>query len=389
MNRSLAACALLSLALAAAAPASQSGPLTLAGSLDVNLSGRGRSLDLNTLYDAETSFDGYHLRLDAQGEVAGGFRAVVQVRLSDAAEPRVVAAYLMYTPRPERDLHAIAGKMPWLVGTWGARAAPERQPLVGTPLMYQLPTRLPSDAIVPDADSLYRIEAASGGSSYGGGGEVHGMRVVEDGWWDVGLGLMGSARGLEFALGISNGTPGAPNPARDVNSGKTALGRVGLAPLPGVRVGVSGAYGAWLPEALDSQLPAGRGASDYHQRLVMADAELLGGHAELRGEAFLNAWETPTLGTLRARGGYAEGKLTLAAGCYAAARYDLLRFSKLHESTGEPFPWNDDVDRIEAGGGYRPSRGTLLKVVWQRTTLADGEETDREDLFAAQFVLVF
>jgi len=380
---------MLSLALACAAPAAPAGPLTVAGGLDINAVGRGRSLDLNTLYDAETSFDGYHLRLDAEGQVASGFRAVLQTRLSDAVEPRVYAAYLMYTPRPERDLHAIAGKMPWLVGTWGARAAPERQPLVGTPLMYQFPTRLPSDAIVPDPDSLYRIEAASGGSSYGGAGEVHGMRVVENGWWDVGLGLMGSANRIEFALGITNGTPGAPNPARDVNSGKTALGRVGFAPLSGLRVGASGAYGAWMPKALDSGLPAGRGASDYHQRLAMADAELLAGHAELRGETFLNVWETPTLGTLRARGGYAEGKLTLAPGCYAAARYDLLRFSHLNESTGESFPWNDDVDRIEAGGGYRPSRGTLLKVVWQRTTLADGEETDREDLFAAQFVLVF
>lgn len=389
MKRSAGGWMLAMLILTCVAPAAVAGPIIFAGAIDVNAVSRGRALDLNTRYDEETSFDAYHLFLEAQSPVTNGFQAVLEAQLSDGAAPRLYAAYLSYAPRPGRDLLVIAGKMPWLIGTWGGRAKPERQPLVGTPLMYQLPTRLPSSAIVPDADSLYRIEGDAAGAGYGASTGAAGMRIVEDGWWDAGVGLTGSARPFEFSLGVYNGTPGAPNPARDVNAGKSVLGRLGFAPLPGVRVGASGAYGAWLPQALGPQLPAGRSASDYHQRLVMADAELLVGYAELRAEAFDNQWETPALGTLRGHGGYAEGKLTLLPGLYAAGRYDLLRFSHLNESTGEPFPWSHDVDRVEAGLGYRPSRGTVLKAVWQRTTLDDGEKTAHADAFAAQFVLAF
>ena len=382
---------LLAAALAAAwaATARAAGTLALTGGLDLNGSGLEPLPGLNAVYEGETSFDSYHLRLGATAAPAPGLGIVLETRLSDAAAPRVSAAYLGYTPRTDRDLHLVAGKIPWTIGTWGARDTPERQPLVGVPLMYQFPTRLPSNAIVPDADSLYRIESDGIGSDYGGSGESEGMRIVQDGWWDMGVALTGSARPVEFALGVTSGTPGAPSPGRDTNGAKSALGRLGVAPLPGVRAGVSGAYGAYLPASLNPQLPPGRRAEDYHQRLIMADAELLAGHAELRAEGFANRWETPTLGSLDAHGGYVEGKLTLAPGIYAAGRYDLLRFSQLHESTGEPFPWNDDVDRIEAGLGYRPMRGVVLKTVWQRTTLDDGEEREPHDLVAVQAALAF
>ena len=389
MSGRRAALLVVSLAGAWAASARAAAAPALSGALDLNGSGLQPVPGLNAVYEGETSFDAYHLRLGVAASLAPALGITLEARMSDAADPRVTAASLAYTPRPDRDLHLVAGKIPWVVGTWGARSAPERQPLVGVPLMYQLPTRLPSDAIVPDADSLYRIHSDGIGSDYGGSGESEGMRIVQDAWWDMGAALTGSRRPLELALGVTSGTPGAPSPGRDTNGAKCVLGRLGVAPLPGARAGVSGAYGAYLPATLNAELQAGHRVEDYHQRLVMADAELLAGHAELRAEAFANRWETPTLGSLDARGGYLEGKLTFAPGIYAAARYDLMRFSKLHTSSGEPFPWSDDADRTEAGLGYRPMRGVVLKTVWQRTTLDDGEERSSHDLVAVQAALSF
>jgi hypothetical protein len=372
-----------------ATPTATAATIGFGGGLDVTLSGRGSSLATNATYEGETSFDAYHARFEAEGTLVTGLEAVLRTSLSEAVGPRVYGAYVIATPWAERDLHAVAGKMPWLIGTWAARSEPERQPLIGVPLMYQLPTRLPSDAIVPDADSLYRIEGTAAATGYAGGAGSGGMRVVEDAWWDVGAGIAGSLRPFEFALGLTNGVPGAPNPSLDGNSTKGLQGRLGLAPLPGVRAGVSAAYGAYLPRSLDGQLPAGRNADDYHQRLLMADAELLAWHVELRSEAFHNVWETPTLGDLEAHGGYAEAKLTLLPGLYAAGRYDVIRFSAAHLSTGEAFPWNDNADRIEAGLGFRPVRGAVIKAVWQHQRLADEDGSHRSDLAAVQLALGF
>src|SRR5262249_32108179 len=153
------------------------------------------------------------------------------------------------------------------------------------------------------------------------------------------------------SLGLTTGTPSWGNGGEDENRGKTTLGRLGVSPAPWIRIGASGAWGPYLVRDLESPLPPGKTPEDYHQKLVRGDAELLQGHAELRAEGFANAWETPNLGDLRVRGGYAEGKLTLLAGLWAAARWDVMRFGELRDAGGVSQPWDDDVDRIEAGLG--------------------------------------
>jgi hypothetical protein len=90
-------------------------------------------------------------------------------------------------------------------------------------------------------------------------------------------------------------------------------------------------------------------------------------------------------------GGYVEGKLTVAAGFYAAARFDALRFGDITNSLGEAHTWDRDVDRFEVGGGYRLERGTLVKAVWQRHTARarDGVPAASDDIFGAQLSLSF
>ena len=139
-------------------------------------------------------------------------------------------------------------------------------------------------------------------------------------------------------------------------------------------------------------VPPGKSVNDYDQDLAMADAEILFGHAELRGEAFHNVWETPTVGDLRVSGFYAEGKYTLAAGLYAAARYDQMRFSDVAGSDGVGRPWHANVDRLETGVGYRLNRAVLAKGVYQhftRRALAAPGGDEHDDLFAANLVVSF
>src|SRR5439155_25283177 len=160
----------------------------------------------------------------------------------EAVGLQLLGAYVQYTPAPSRDLHVLAGKIPWLIGTYSDRAYPDKNPLVGVPMLYQFHTGLTWYSLPTGTVNV--VQTSSSGDPYGPSKYyAGGMPVVWESWWDVGVMAVGSARPFEGALGVTQGTPGWGEPAEDSNSGKTVLGRVGLTPLPSLRLGVSGALG--------------------------------------------------------------------------------------------------------------------------------------------------
>ncbi|HEY3216787.1 MAG TPA: hypothetical protein VGK93_09875 [Candidatus Eisenbacteria bacterium] len=363
------------------------------GMLDVVAAERGLAYDTNVLTRGDSPFDAYGLRLSVDSQVNERLQVFSQVVLRDATMPYVDGAYLSFMPTTTRDLHLLAGKVPWPIGTYAPRTYSNRNPLVGAPLMYQYHTTLLWYEIVPSADALL---ATSGSGQYGanyfGYPEGRGMPLVDDSYWDVGVTLVGSERPLEYALGTTAGTPGWGSTSQDENTGKSVLGRVALAPLPGVRFGISGAYGPYLVQALDAGLPPGKGVNDFHQKLGMADLELLAGHVEFRAEGASNIWQTPTVGDLKASSGYLELKYAFPVGAYLAGRWDALRFGDIADSTGVERPWDSDVTRFEVGVGYRFSRDALGKLIFQQTELytqGAAEERRRPSLVAAQLVVTF
>ena len=159
-----------------------------------------------------------------------------------------------------------------------------------------------------------------------------------------------------------------------------------------MRLGVSGAYGTYLVAGLKPVLPQGHQVTDYHQKLAMADLELLADHLELRGEAARNVWETPVLGDLEVTSGYVELKYTFSIGAFVAGRYDAERFGKIADSAGAKHPWDADVTRIETGLGYRFDRDAVAKLVYQHTKVdLESVPADRRghDLLAAQVSIAF
>jgi hypothetical protein len=287
----------------------------------------------------------------------------------------------------------LAGKVPWPIGTWAPRTYSNKNPLIGAPLMYQYHSTLLWYEVVPSADALLAT-AGSGqyGVNYFGYPEGRGMTLVDDSYWDVGVTLAGSSRPLEYALGVTVGTPGWGTTSQEDNSGKSLLGRVGLAPLPGLRFGISGAYGPYMIEPLNPLLPPGQTVEDYHQILSMADLELNAGRVELRAEGAYNYWETPTVGNLKVRSGYVEAKYALDFGAFVAGRWDVMRFGKIADSGGALRPWDSDLSRIEAGVGYRFSRAAQVKAVYQRTSYdvsPDPSVSPDRSLVAAQLSVAF
>ena len=362
--------------------------LRLHGLLDLVAAQRSDTYDLNKLTRGDSQYDPYGLRIFLDGNVNERVDIFGQVVLRDGATPYVDGAYVLFTPFPGYDTHLLAGKIPWPIGTYGPRTYSNKNPLIATPLMYQYHTTLLWYALPPSADVLI---ANSGSGQYGidyfGYPMSMGMPVVDDSYWDVGVTAVGSAGLVEYTMGVTAGTPGWGNTVQDENTGKTIMGRVGLAPMPGLRFGISGAFGPYLVESLNEQLAAGQNVSEFHQTLGMVDAEFATGHLELRAEGAWNTWQTPTVGDLDVTTGYVEIKYSLPFGAFAAGRLDGMRFSDIEDSSGAKHTWDSNIGRWELGAGYRIDRTILAKLVYQHTSM-EGRDI-KPSLVAAQLSVGF
>lgn len=370
----------LTLALVLLAPLSaDAADFKWRGLLDLMLGEHSPAFEYNTLTRGDNPFDPYRLRLFTDAQMDDHVQVFGQFVYDDASGIYVDGAYIIYTPWLERDLRLMAGKQPWAVGTWAPRTYSNKNPLVSAPLMYQYHSTLLWYDLPPDADAL--LATAGSGQidvNYFGFPEGIGMPVVDDSYWDVGVTLAGSRRPFEYALGMVAGAPSWGSTEKDDNSGKSVLGRIGFAPMPELRVGISASYGPYLKESLNSQMPPGKTVNDYAQQLFMADLELQMTRFELHAEAMRNTWETPTVGDLDVEGGYAELKYSMSSGAFIAGRYDVERFGEIENSLGVEQTWDWNVTRIEAGIGYRLARDATAKVIYQWTQ-QDNDNPGGED----------
>ena len=375
---------LVVVALALAVPAAADVRMTPRALLDVGWVSHETGRLYNRHSQGDSQFDPYRMRLFLDAQVTPQLAVFAQSILHEGAMPIVLdGAYARWTPWAERDLHVQAGKIPWPIGTWGPRTYSDRNRLIGSPLMYQYHTSLPWNAVPWSVDELVS-EAGHGQTGLFYGGEhSYGMVVVDDRWWDFGIAALGSTHGLEFSLGATQSSPGWPEPNADDTPGNGYLGRIGLAPVPALRVGVSGAYGPWMPTWSEWAVPPGGSLRDYAESMVMLDASLSLDRLDLQGEGYDKSWETLRTGTLRMRGGYLETSVMMPAGWWLAARAEAMRFGEVTPSNGIPRPWDDDVDRLEIGAGYRLSQDVRAKVAWQRNRLRPpGQEFQDEDMVA-------
>ncbi len=366
--------ALLCAGLAPAA-AQAATDVRVRGLLDLGLISSLEARELNRLTFGDSNFDPYRLRLFLDAKLAPGFEVHVQSLFHEGLGPlRADGAYALWTPWPARDLSLEAGKIPWPIGTYAPRTYSDRNWLIGTPLMYHYRTALEWDvlSLTPDAlvakAGLGQLRPAS-----------YFLPLIDERWWDTGAVCLGSFAPLEFSAGVVQGSPSWPAPGIDNTPGQTVLGRVGLVPLAGVRIGVSAADGSWMPVTSAPALPAGRTLQDYRETTLMADAELARGPFEVRGEAVRRRWATLLTGDLDVESGYAEARLSFGCGAWLAVRGEAMRFSGVTTTAAVTRPWDDGVDRWEGVIGYRVTREVRLKLDAQRTVRYPFAAARRED----------
>ena len=354
-------------ALVVIAPATGAAPeVRFRGLLDLGLVSSVKGDSLNRLTFGDSNFDPYRLRLFFDARLSPHLELHVQTLLHEGYGHVIQAdgAYAQWTPWLDRDLSLEAGKIPWPIGTYAPRTYSDKNPFVGTPLMYQYRTSL---AWAAPALSVDAQVAKAGTGQFLNDHDHPYLPVIDERWWDVGGMVVGSQRPLEFSLGVVQGSPSWPSPGPDNTPGATVLGRLGLVPTPGIRIGVSGADGTWMPQWFTWALPAGKTVRDYRETTLMADAELMRGPFEVRGEGVRRRWQTVATGTLQVDGGYAEARWSFPNGAWLAARGEAMRYSDVTTSAAVTRPWDDDVDRYEGVLGYRVIEDVRVKVAFQRT----------------------
>jgi hypothetical protein len=95
-------------------------------------------------------------------------------------------------------------------------------------------------------------------------------------------------------------------------------------------------------------------------------------HLTVDAELFRNRFDTPVReGGLGVTSAYLETVYTFLPGWYGALRWDTLRFEEVDTSAGKQ-TWDQNVERLELGVGYRATRELLVKAVGQVTDTGAG-----------------
>jgi hypothetical protein len=378
--------------------ASSDGPsLRFYGTASFTARGESPGVYLNYFNRGDTNWDYLRTLLTLEAQASRQIAFIGDVLFANtSSEPlRIYGAYAYFHDFTSHDLAIQAGLLPLMIGTYGPRSYADKNPLIGTPLIYYYHLNLRYDALPRSAGDLF---ATRGSGQTGilypsqppGSRSWRGITFSYDSCWDFGAAAIGTEGRLEYRLGLLNGTPGTPSSGTDYNPDKSWFARLGYVPVLGLRMGMTASRGAYLKQALESQLPAGKEISDYTQTLLGYDLEISKGHWVMISEGMLSKYTTPYIEEdLDSRGGYVELQRKLAPGAHATLRVETLETGKIRDAAGGERSWDLPVRRIELGGGLWLHRDFLLKAALQLNDDDGGAFEPAENLGGLQAIVRF
>ena len=353
--------------------------LQVSGQLDFVATARSDTLGINRNFRGDAPFNAVRMRIFARHWINERIGVFGELLWDIDADPRLNGAYVVINELAGKPwLNTRLGLAPPLVGSFGLRSTYfNSNPLVGVPLLWQYRTNLQNRAAT--AEEVLALKGRPGG----------GAPLLYESCWLIQWELLGEVGLFEYSLGLSPGALSNPVMARRVQ-GSQVMARIGVVPLPGLRVGLSGAHGPYLG-SFSGQPLAPDDPSQYDQNVLGLDLEYGAGRFILHSEVFAGRWEAPLIqDDLTVVSGYVEGRFDFLPGWYAAGRLGWMAFGNISTDDGSQVdvPWDDDVVRTELAIGYRLSREVLLKADWQRNVFAEGGP-DANNLFALQLSTVF
>ncbi len=197
------------------------------------------------------------------------------------------------------------------------------------------------------------------------------------------------------------------NGGNDINFNKefAFMGRIAVRPFMWLTVGGSYSRGAFMDQhPINASLVENLEA--YKQTTYGADFDLNYLYYELRGEYIYNKWRAPYIVntspttyalqaldlSLQNYSFYVEGKINFPfiVGLYLAGRFEQIRFGEIvdPDNPSRIVRWDKNIQRVEAGVGYKLGRGIKLKVTYQINT-TDVFPEPQDNVFAAQLSVKF
>jgi hypothetical protein len=313
------------------------------------------------------------------------------------------AAYVRVQPTGDRSFTVLAGRIPPVFGGFARRDYGEVNALIGLPLAYAYPTTIRPEPPPSRRELLlnraggWRVRYPRATATLG----PQGLPLVNARRWDTGASAQWTGSRFEAAGALTFGTLSQPL-TDDDNGGLQIAGRVGVTPVTGFTVGVSGARGEFVAGAGTSSgyggstsgwLPEPARSATHRQEAIGVDAEYAAGHVVVRGEVVASRWDTPFLNgdpteRLEALGTSIETRVALTPRWSIAVRGDRLGFSEIATTTGDLRTWDAPVKRVEGAVGYLLRRNVRLKASYQYNW-RDGGRERKAGLAGAQLVYWF
>jgi hypothetical protein len=358
------------------------GRVTLGGELAGTFSSRDDEAFFNyTDYERDALRIG-RARLFGQWRIAAPVSIVTELRTENADELEVAALYVRWRPIAGYGLDVQAGRIPPVVGAFARRAYGRDNIVIGLPLAYQYLTSLRPDALPAGADDVLRMRGRGWRPSFPIGSQAFapGVPLVSAARWDTGIEARWRRDWLEIAGALTRGAPAVPV-VRETNDGRQWSGRAAVHLPVGMTLGVSGARGDWIEDAVLALLPEDRRGS-AGQSIVGADLELGLGRWLVRGEVLRSRFELPMPGAaagsaVSAWSGFFEGRYRFHPRWQAAARAERIGFSRITGTGGVTTPWDAPVSRIEGVIGFRVTRAIDVRAGWQHNWRDAGRVHER------------
>ncbi len=334
---------------------------------------RKSTSNANTLGD--NNFNNTRALLRFNFEHQDKLRADIEVQFDDGSEDKVrlLGAFVTIFDVPNSYVNFMVGKIPTPFGNFAKREASDVNPLIGQPLLRQYRTSLDWNNLWDNREQLILKQKRR---THHGTIPANGLRgatpTIYDARWDFGVEVFGNASIVDYQFAVTEGS--VSNPEADQNKGKQFLGRIGINPIPGLKIGVSGAMNPYLSTA-DPQrlLEAGKGKGEFKQVAYGVDLEASYRYLIVFGEFVKSKWDATTKEKeLSNWSFYVDGKYKILPRLYISGRYDRMNFSKiLNPDTRKKEGWDYNVQRYEAGLGFRVTTDATLKLVEQWTQFED------------------
>jgi len=353
----------------------------------------GDDPDINKMTHGFGNFNNARALLDFNFNNRGKIDGHIEVLLDEGSEDlvRLHGAFITIFNIPDERINLMVGKIPHVFGNFNKRENSDANPLIGYPLMRHYSTAV-------DWNNLWlnrgQIILRNRRSEFNGNlprSVLSGASpVVYPSCWDIGANLFGSISFLDYQFAVTEGALSNPEARR--NDGKQFVTRLGFNVSPAFKFGFSGARAPYLASAEDQRLlEQGKGLGEYFQETVGADVEIALNRLLLFGEFAYSRWDASIEeDQLSVMTWYTDIEFKLNPRWFVAGRFDQMLFDDiLNPITSKKESWDWDLNRIEAGIGYRITSEATLKAVLQITKWENASRIDDLRFGAIQFSVPF